>query len=122
RGFFVIFFVDRLFQAVAELDQLRLRLLALRPPARRFAAVARRAVDVLQKRRQFFAELLVVVRAAEPAGVAEFHKFDPAMGTFALVQRRGLFALAEHLAGQPLGGLLLRLVQVLIGTLFAQVQ
>src|SRR5207249_1837774 len=122
-GFLVVFLVDRLLEAVAELHQLRLGLLVLRQPPRRLADVARLAVDVLQQRRQLLAELLVVVRAAQPAGVAELHELDAAVRTLALVQRRGLLALADGLAAQALEGpLLLRLVEVLIGTLFAQMQ
>src|SRR5262249_21014831 len=115
------FLVDRLQQLLAQLDQLRLRLLVLRQPAGRLAAVPRLAVDVLQERRQLVAELLVVVRAAEAARVTEFHEFDPAEGAFA-VQDARLVAVAElaDVAGLGGGALLLRLVEVLVGTLLAQ--
>ena len=80
-------------------------------------------MDVLQQRRQLLAELLVVVRAAQPAGVAELHELDAAVRTLALVQRRGLLALADRLAAEALEcALLLGLVEVLIGTLFAQME
>src|SRR6185369_14117184 len=60
-GFFVVFFVDGLFEAVAKLQQVRLCLLVLRQSSRRFADVVSLAVNVLQEGRQLFAELLVIV-------------------------------------------------------------
>src|SRR5262249_698866 len=115
------FAVDRLQQLLAELDQLRLRLLALRQTARRLAAVLRLAVDVLQKRRQLLAKLLVVVRAAQPTRVAEINKLDPAHRAV-VVHRPGLFALLRRGRRSPLraGRLLLGLVQILVRTFLAQ--
>src|SRR5712691_2252439 len=67
-GLLVGFARDRLVQLFPQLDQLRLRLLVVRQPPRRLAAVPGVSVDVLQQRLKLFAKLLVVVRAAEPAG------------------------------------------------------
>src|SRR5262245_43421505 len=92
-GLLVRFLVDRLLELLAQLDQFRLGLLILRQPARRLAAVTGFAVDALQERDQLFAELLVVVRAAEAAGVAELDKFDAAHRAGALVQGRRLVTL-----------------------------
>src|SRR5437762_10560910 len=69
---------DRLLELFAQLDQFRLGLLRLRQAAGRLPHVAGLAVDVLQEREQLVAELLVVVRAAEPARVAELDELDPA--------------------------------------------
>src|SRR5688500_1571061 len=54
RRFLIRFLVDRLGQFLAELHQLLLHLLALRPP-RHLATVTAFAVDVLQQREQFLA-------------------------------------------------------------------
>jgi hypothetical protein len=122
-GFLVVLFVDRLLEAVAELHQFTLRLLALRQAPRRLAAVARLTVNVLQERCQLLAELLIIVRAAQPAGVAKLDKFDPALRTFALVEGRRFFTFAQGLAGNTFdAALLLGLVEVFIGTLFAQMK
>src|SRR6516164_8358408 len=74
----VVFLIDRFEQLLAELDQLRLGLLVVGLAARRLAAMARLTVDVLQQRSQLLAEFLVVVRAAQPAGVAELDELDAA--------------------------------------------
>src|SRR6266540_4202364 len=79
-GLLVRLAVDRLGQLLAQLHQLRLRLLVLGLAPRRLAAVLGLAVDVLQQRRQLVAELLVVVRAAEPARIAELDELDAAQG------------------------------------------
>src|SRR5579884_267970 len=73
-GFLVGFLVDCLKQLFAQLDQFGLRLLALRQAARSLAAMARLAVDVFQQRSEFVAKLLIIMRAAKPARVAEVHE------------------------------------------------
>src|SRR5437660_217554 len=80
-------------------------------PARGLADVAGLAVDVLQKGSQFLPELLIIVGAAEPAGVAEVDELDAAELALA-VHHRGLVGLLG--GGGPagaLGAFLLRLIE-----------
>src|ERR1700675_4538639 len=70
-SFFVVLASDGLFEAVAQLGQLRLGLFGLRIAARRLADVPGLAVNVLQQRQEILAERGVVQRTAEPARVAE---------------------------------------------------
>src|SRR5262249_50123930 len=117
-GFLVIFLGNRLLEAIPELDKLRLRLLVLGQTARHLAAVPDLAVDVFQQRQQILAKCLIVMRAAQSAGITELHELDAAMGTLMLSQK-GLVSLPA-LGRATFGGtdfVVLRFVQILIGTL-----
>src|SRR5438876_3960098 len=95
-GFLVRFAGDGLLQLLAKLHHFGLSLARLRQPTRRLADVPRLAVDILQERQQLLAEFVVVVRTAEPPGVAKFDELHAAVRALALVQRAdfvGLFAL-----------------------------
>src|SRR5262249_34039774 len=106
---------DGLLEAVSQLGPLGLRPPALTAPPGGLAAVLGLAVDVLQQRGQFVAELLVVVGAPEPAGVAELGELHAAQGALVLVEQ-ALFRLVNVLADGGLrAALLLGLVQILIG-------
>ena len=99
----VSFLVDRLQQLLAQLNQLRLHLLVLRPTSRHLAGVLGRiAVNVLQQRQQLVAELVVVVGATQPSGVAELDELDAAHRALAVGRRQLVpFVAARHLG--PLG-------------------
>ena len=60
--------------------------LRLRQAARRFAAMARVAVDILQQRQQIVAKNFVVVRTAEPAAIAKVDELDAAMGALGVAE------------------------------------
>src|SRR5262245_40253387 len=75
-------------------------------------------VDVFQKRRQFLGEQVVVLGATEAAGVAELDERQPAMRALPLVQGRDFLVL---LSPDLARFLRLRLIQILVGTLLAQV-
>src|SRR5262249_27315432 len=101
----VRFPVDRAQELLAELDQVRLRLLGVRRPPRGLADVPGLAVDVLQQRGQLLAELLVVVRAAQPPRVAEVHELDAADLALAVHHGRLVGFLAAGRGGEGLAGL-----------------
>src|SRR5262245_17347178 len=93
--------------------------MAGRAATRRLAAVLRLAVNVLQERDQVVAKLLVVVSAPEPAGVAKLDEFQAAMRALVLIEQP-LFRSRSF--GQSRLAFLLRLIQILLGTLLAQVK
>src|SRR5437764_14381378 len=70
---------DRLLEAAAELGEFLLVGLGPGQPAGGLAGVPDVPVDVLQQREQLLAEGVVVVRAAEPAGVAELDGLGAAL-------------------------------------------
>src|SRR4051812_36006534 len=114
---------DGLLELLAKLDQFRLGLLVLGQPPRRLAAMLDLAVNVLQQRRQFFAELGVIVRATEPTGVAKLDEFDAADRTFSLIEPTGLVALFDGPALAAFGAAaLLGLMDVFLRALLAEVQ
>src|SRR5262249_24807580 len=88
--------------------------------ARRFAAVLRLAVDILEEGNQVVAELLVVVGAAEPSAVAKLDELDAARRAFMLVEQPLLFA--ARLRNRRFTGFLLRIVEVFLGALLAKVK
>src|SRR5262249_52484482 len=69
---------------------------------------------------QVVAKLLIVVGTTEPTGVAKLDELNAAGRAFVLVEEPGLFA--ARLRDGRLARLLLRLVEVFIGALFAQVK
>src|SRR5262249_60241314 len=112
----------RLQELLAELDQVVLHFLGLRLAARALAAVARLAVDVFQEGGQLVAELDVVVRAAQPPGVAEVDELDAADLALAVHQLRlAEVVLADGGAGF-VGGRLLRLLEGFVGALPAPME
>src|SRR5262249_22541954 len=74
------------------------------------------------QRRQLLLEGLVVVRAAQPAGVPKVDELHPAHRALAAHQAGGLLDVLDAGAGPLGGGLLVGLVEVLVGAVLAQVQ
>src|SRR5262249_47652470 len=118
----IVFLGDRLLEAVAQLDQLRLRFLVLRQPARRLAPGAPLARGVLPKRSPLLPKFLVVVGAAQAAGVAELRELHAAQRALVLVEQPFLDLAGLLRRGPRLGAALLRLVQVLVGALLTQME
>src|SRR5262249_40599277 len=85
--------------------------------------MARLTMNVLQERGQLFTEFLIIVGAAEPAGIAKLDELDTANGALTLVEEIRFLALFKC---SPLSLLnrscLLRLIEELMVTLFAQVE
>src|SRR5262249_16335087 len=80
------------------------------------------AVNVLEQRRQLLTEGVVIMRAAQAAGIPKLDELQTAFGTLALIERRGLGVVFRGHPPFALAILLgVGLVEILLGALFAQV-
>lgn len=127
-GLFVHFFGDRLTEIVFEFDDLKLFAAVFGGTLGDAANVLGLTVNIFEQGDQLLLERDVIVGTAESSLAAEFLERDAAIGTDELVDflEFGLDLLFDDVVfivfGGSIGKSRLRIGQILLGTLFAQVQ